>query len=76
MKPQKIKINFELIVDAKNDTDLYNTIKYTEIEDCGALLREYINAGISAEFTEHYIQKRIEAAISDYKKSLKFSTGE
>ena len=76
MKPQKIKINFELIVDEKNDTALYQAIKCTPLEDCGALLRQYIDTGVSAEFTEYYIQARIDAAISNYKKTLKFTTSE
>ena len=71
MKPQKITINFELTVDADKDPALYRSIRDTPIDDCGALLREYIDAGISNEYTEIYIEQRIRSGITAEIKSLK-----
>jgi len=68
MKPKNIKINFDLILNVNRDSNLYHAIRDTS-EDCGALLREYIDRGISAEYTESYIESRIEAAVSACKKN-------
>lgn len=76
MKPQNITVNFELTLDANNDSVLYRSIRDTPIDDCGALLREYIDAGISAEYTEFYIEQRIRSGIAAEIKSLKSTTSE
>ncbi len=74
MKPKNIKINFDLNLNVNRDSNLYHAIRDTPVEDCGALLREYIDRGISAEYTESYIESRIEAALSSRKKQLKTTT--